>query len=78
MDLILYQIFRTILSVSSRIMKHWPIDHQYKYMSTKSKTGTFKTNTGYLDLLTPGTMKLLEATGRKITKDQNAENVPQL
>ena len=47
-------------------------------MSTKPKTGTFKTNTGYIDLLTPETMRLLESTERKITKDQNAENVPQL
>ena len=60
-------------------MKHWLIDHQYKYVSTKSKTVTFKTNTGYLDLsLRPGTMKLLESTERKITKDKNAENVFQL
>ena len=47
-------------------------------MSTKPKTGAFKTNTGYIDILTPETMKLLESTERKIAKDQNAENVPQL
>ena len=32
----------------------------------------------YLELLTPETMKLLGSTKRKITKDQNGENVPHL
>ena len=40
---------------------------------------TFKIKTGYyLELLTPETMKLLGSTKRKITKDQNGENVPHL
>ena len=30
----------------------------------------------YLDLLTPKTMKLLESTEHKITKDKNCENMP--
>ena len=30
----------------------------------------------YLELLTPEKMKLLESTKSKITKDENAENVP--
>ena len=32
----------------------------------------------YLELLTPETMKLLESTENKITKDKNGENVPRL
>ena len=40
---------------------------------------TFKIKTGYyLELLTPGTMKLLGSTRSKITKDENGENVPRL
>ena len=32
----------------------------------------------YLELLTPETMKFLESTQNKITKDKNGENVPHL
>ena len=40
---------------------------------------TFKIKTGYyLELLTPGRMKLLGSTESKITKDKNGENVPHL
>ena len=40
---------------------------------------TFKIKTGYyLELLMPETMKLLENTKSKITKDENSENVPHL
>ena len=40
---------------------------------------TFKIKSGYyLELLTPETMKLLESTESKITKDKNGENVPHL
>ena len=40
---------------------------------------TFKIKTGYyLDLFTPETMKLLESTKSKITKDKNGEKVPHL
>ena len=40
---------------------------------------TFKIKTGYnLELLTPGTMKLLGNIKNKITKDKNGENVPHL
>ena len=39
----------------------------------------FKIKTGhYLELLTPGTMKLLRSTEIKITKDKNGGNVPHL
>ena len=40
---------------------------------------TFKIKNGYsLELLTPETMKLLESTEIKITKEKNGENVPHL
>ena len=40
---------------------------------------TFKIKDGYsLELLTKETMKLLESTENKITKDKNGENVPHL
>ena len=40
---------------------------------------TFKIKSGYyLELLTPGTMKLLGSAVNKITKDKNGENVPHL
>ena len=40
---------------------------------------TFKIKTAYyLELLTPGTMKLLRSTHSKITKDINGENVSYL
>ena len=40
---------------------------------------TFKIKTGYyLELLTPETMKLLESTENKVTKDKNGEHVPHL
>ena len=40
---------------------------------------TFKFKTRYyLKLLTPETMKLLESTKSKITKDEIGENVPHL
>ena len=40
---------------------------------------TFKIKNGYsLELLTPGTIKLLGSTENKIIKDKNGENVPYL
>ena len=37
----------------------------------------FKRKTGYyFELLTPGTMKLLESTKSNITKNKNGENEP--
>ena len=40
---------------------------------------TFEVKEGYcFELLTPETMKLLESTKNKITKDKNCENVPHL
>ena len=40
---------------------------------------TFEVREGYsFELLTPETMKLLESTKNKITKNKNGENVPHL
>ena len=39
---------------------------------------TFKIKTGYLELLTPETMKLFGNTKSKIAKDKNSKNVPYL
>ena len=49
------------------------------YINKIEKRITFKIKNGYyLELLTPETMKLLESTESKITKDKNGENVPHL
>ena len=49
------------------------------YVNKTEKKITCKIKTGYyLELLTAETMKLLETTKNKITKDENGENVPHL
>ena len=49
------------------------------YVNKIENRVTFKINNGYsLELLTLGTMKLLQGTENKITKDENGENVPHL
>ena len=46
------------------------------YVNKIENRVTFKIKNGYsLELLTPETMKLLESTENKITKDKNGENV---
>ena len=50
-----------------------------KYVNKIENRVTFKIRDGYsLELLTPGTMKLLGSTESKITKDKKGENVPHL
>ena len=47
------------------------------YINKKENRITFKIKNGYsLELLKPETIKLLESTENKITKDKNGENVP--
>ena len=47
------------------------------YVNKTENRITFKIKIGYsLELLTPGTMKLLGRTKNKITKDKKGENVP--
>ena len=49
------------------------------YVNKMENRITFKIKTAYyLELLTPGTMKLLRSTHSKITKDINGENVSYL
>ena len=49
------------------------------YVNKIENRVTFKIKKGcYLELLTTETMKLLESTESKITKDKNGENVPHL
>ena len=46
------------------------------YVNKIENRVTFKIKNGYsLELLTPETMKLLESTENKITKDKDGENV---
>ena len=74
-DLILWQIFKIIFSISSRIMKHCLINHQSKYISTKFNRIIFKIKTrNYLEIY----LRLLGSTKINITKDRNSDNVPQL
>ena len=49
------------------------------YLNKIENRITFKIKTRYyLKFLTPGTIKLLNSTKSKITKDKNGENVPHL
>ena len=75
-DHILYQIFKIILSISSKDM--WLIvtdNPPIRIYGNKIENRIrFKIRIGYyLELLTPETMKLLESTKSKITKDENDE-----
>ena len=54
------------------IKKHDPVTDNKNRITFKIKRRY------YLQLLTPGTMKLLGSTKSKITKDENDENVPHL
>ena len=79
-DLILYQMFKIILSIF--LKKHGESADEPSiqiYVNKIAKRITFKIKNGYsLELLTLETMKLLESTKNKITKDKNGENVPHL
>ena len=75
MDQILYQIFKIILSISSK--KHEALtDNSISLVTVKrieNRIG-FKVNTGYcLEILTPESIKLYISTETKITKDKNTE-----
>ena len=80
MDHILYQIFKTILSIFKK--KHGEqINNLSKrmYVNKMKNRNTFKIKTGcYLELLTPKIMKLLESTKNEISTNKNGENVPHL
>ena len=80
MDLILYQIFKIILSIFKKKQgKDIDKPSVQIYVYRIEKRVTFKIKNGYsLELLTPETMKLLGSTKNKITKDKNGENVAHL
>ena len=49
------------------------------YVNKAENRNTLIIKTGYyLELLTPETMKLLESTKSKVTKDKNGEHLPHL
>ena len=64
------------------IKRHETVTHNPSIMIYVNKIESrfaFKINIGhYLELLTPETMKLLESTKNKITKDESGKNVPHL
>ena len=78
MDLILYQIFKIILSIFKK--KHEEdIDKPSVqiYVNKIENRVIFKVKNGYShELLTPETMKLLGSTKNKKTKDKDGENIP--
>ena len=80
MGLILYQIFKIILSIFKK--KHMESVDNLSiqiYVNKIENRVTFKIKNEYsLELLTPETMKLLGSTKNKITKNKNGENVPHL
>ena len=77
---ILYQIFKTILSISSK--NHQAVTDNPNvmiYVNTIKNKITFKNKTGYyLELSTPETIKLLGSTKSKITNGKNNEIIPYL
>ena len=66
----LYQIFKTISSISSKIVTQLLIMiYVMVYVSKIEHRNPFKIKAEYyVELLTPGTMKLLGSTKNKITK----------
>ena len=81
MDHVLLQIFKIILSITSKIMKYLLIILQCKFISTKLMIKLLlKSNQDIilLELLTTETMTLLECKEKKIETDENSENVSQL
>ena len=77
MDHILYQIFNTLLIISSKTVTYnAPIRI---YVNKIEKMITFTIKAGhYLQLLMLEMMKLLGSAESKITKGENGENMPRL
>ena len=73
-------IWRVIFGIGySRLFRDYIIKKRQKVTDNPKNSITFRNITGYyLELLTPETMKLLRSTKRKITKNKNAKNVPNL
>ena len=79
-DRILYQIFKIILSIFKKKTRKKTDNPSIRiYVNKPESIITFKIKAGYyLELLTPETMKLLQSTKTKMTKDEKGENVPHL
>ena len=79
MDLILYQLFKIILSIFKKHGDDIDIPSVQIYVNKTEHRVTFKIKNGYSnELLTPETMKILGNTKNKKTKNRNLENVPHL
>ena len=79
MDLIQYQIFKIISNISLKNSENVDNPSIRIYVNKIDNRITYKIKNGYyLELSPPHTMKLLESTESKITKDKNDENVPHL
>ena len=77
MNHIQYQIFRIILSIFLGNHIHLDNPSIKRYVNKIENRVTFKIKKGYyVERLTPETMKLLESTKSKVTKDKNGKNVP--
>ena len=80
MNHILYQVFKIIFSVSSK--NHEAVTNNpptTRYINKIEHTITFKIKKGYnLQLLKPEVIKLLERIKKKITKDENGDNMSHL
>ena len=79
-DRVLYQVFKIIFENILQITWNNIDDLSIRiYVNQIENRITLKIKTGYyLELLTPETMKLLESTENKITKDKNSESAPHL
>ena len=80
MDHTQYQIFKNILSISSKKNETVTDNPSIRiYVNKIENRIAFEIKTGYcLELLTPETMKLLGSTKSKINKNKNGKNVPHL
>ena len=78
MVLIILQIFRTTLSLSSKNTKLWLKINQTYQNKIKNRI-VFKIKTGYkLSLVTPETIRLLGSIINVLDEDKDGENVPKL
>ena len=80
LDHILYQIFKTILNIYLKKHGEKTANPSIRiYINKIENRITYKIKTAYyLELLIPETMEWLGSTQRKITKNENGENVPHL
>ena len=76
---IIYQIFNIVLNTYQKHGKNTVNPSIRSYVNEIESRITYKINTEhYLEILTPGTMKLLGSNKSEINKKENGENVPHL